>query len=257
VIVDLAGWGHVRVTGPDTDRFLQGLCTVNVGALAIGGHQWGAILNPKGRVLTVMQATRDADAVVLHCEASLADKTQALLERYAVMDDVAFERVEAPAHMVWPEPTDAAAGAWQAAVVMGAGVGAPAADVEAVRVAAGMLRYGADVDEQCFPFETPLSQFLDYGKGCYIGQEPVFRVHSQGNAARQLRALQIEGDGAVDAGAPVVHAERANAGQVTSAAVSPRYGSIALAYLHRTVWEPGGSVTVAGRQAVVRALPLA
>ena len=258
MIVDLPSWGHLRVTGGDTVRFLQGISTVNVEALGAGGHGWGAMLNPKGRVLTVIQATRGADDVILHCEPSLTDKTLALLEKYAVMDDVAFERLGGPAHVVWPEPGGDATRAWDAPVVLGAAPGAVAsdADVEIVRVEAGILRYGVDVDEDNFPFETPLGRFLDYGKGCYVGQEPVFRVYSQGQAARFLRGLVIEGDGAVAPGAQVAHAERENAGKVTSAAVSPRHGAIALAYLHRTVATPGGEVTVDGRRAVVREVPL-
>lgn len=259
MIVDLPGWGHLRVTGVDTQRFLQGICTVNVSALATGGHGWGAMLNPKGRVLTVIQATRGADDVVLHCEPHLTDKTLALLERYAVMDEVEFARLDGPAHMVWPEPGDpaGAAAAWDAPVVMAPAPGAPAsdADVEIVRVEAGILRYGVDVDEDNFPFETPLGRYLDYAKGCYVGQEPVFRVYSQGNAARFLRGLVIDG-GPVAPGAQVSHPDRDNAGKVTSSATSPRHGAIALAYLHRSVAAPGGEVTVDGRRAVVREVPL-
>ena len=49
--VDRSAWGRLRVTGGDRVRFLQGLTTVNVEQLADGAHAWGAILNPKGRVL--------------------------------------------------------------------------------------------------------------------------------------------------------------------------------------------------------------
>jgi glycine cleavage system aminomethyltransferase T len=70
-----------------------------------------------------------------------------------------------------------------------------------------------------------------------------------------LRGLAVEGDGPCEVGAEVAHAARAKAGIVTSAAVSPDFGSIALAYLHRTVWEPGGEVTVSGRPARVVELP--
>jgi folate-binding protein YgfZ len=258
VIVSLDGWGHLRVSGPDTDRFLQGLCTINVPALPVGGHAWGAILNPKGRVLSVIEMSRDAGGILIHTEPSLSDKTQALLERYAVMDDVVFERVDGPAHKIWPGPGEAAATAWDAPVVMAPAPGPAAseADVEIVRVEAGILRYGVDVDEAHFPFETPLERSIDYTKGCYVGQEPVFRVHAQGAAAQTLRGLVIDGDGPVEAGALVVHVDRDKPCTVTSAAVSPRHGSIALAYLHKTVWQPGGEVTVAGRRAVVRELPL-
>jgi folate-binding protein YgfZ len=252
VIVGLDTWGHVRVEGADTERFLQGVCTVNVKALAPGGQGWGAMLSPKGRVLVVLQATRDGDAVLLHTEQT--DALQALLDKYAVMDEVVFTRVEGPAYMVW----DRAATAWDAPVVMAAPPGpvASADEAEVMRVEAGMLKYGVDVDDGNFPFETPLARFIDYGKGCYIGQEPVFRVYSQGQAARTMRALVIDGDGPVEPGAGVAHATRDNAGTVTSSVVSPRFGAIALAYLHRTVWDPGGEVTVAGRRAVVRELPL-
>lgn len=258
MIVDRSDWAHVEVAGPDTLRFLQGLTTINVQALAPGAHGWGAILSPKGRVLSVIVATRRAADVVIHCEPSLGDATRALLEKYAVMDEVTFTTLAGPAYTAWPEPGGDAARAWDAPIVLGAlpGPAAPAGDVEIVRVEAGMLRYGVDVDEDHFPFETPLVRFLDYEKGCYIGQEPVFRVHAQGAAARALRALVIDGEGPVDAGAPVAHAERANAGVVTSSVVSPRHGPIALAYLHRTVAAPGGEVIVADRRAVVREAPL-
>jgi folate-binding protein YgfZ len=255
VIVDLSAWGHVRVTGSDQIRFLQGLTTANVAALAPGGHTWGAILNPKGRVLSVIRATRGDDHVVIHCEPSLIDKTRALLDRYAVMDDVAFELLATPAYTEWTGPAQA----WEAPIVLGAlpGPAASDGDVEIARVEAGILRYGVDVDEDAFPFETPLGRFLDYEKGCYIGQEPVFRVHARGQAARALRGLRVRGDAAPAIGAKVVHPARPDAGQVTSAALSPRLGPIALAYLHRTAWDLGAEVQVDGMPATVVEIPFA
>src|SRR6185436_19197146 len=97
----------------------------------------------------------------------------------------------------------------------------------------------------------------DYGKGCYVGQEPVFRVYSQGKSARVMRGLRLAGDGPAARGAVVVHPAKADAGAVTSSVVSPQLGPIALAYLHRTSWEVGGTVTVDGRSATVVELPFA
>lgn len=253
ILVDRTTWGRLRVTGGDRDRFLQGLTTVNVDQLADGAHGWGAILNPKGRVLSVIDIARIGEAFVIACEAQLADKTRALLERYAVMDDVTFEPITGPAHQAW----DDAAAVWHAPIVEGARDGALAEDhpdVERLRIRAGFLRYGADVDEDHFPFETPLAQFLDYGKGCYVGQEPVFRVHAQGNAARTLRGIAIEGAEPVAAGAQITHASKANAGVVTSS-VGDGGQTLALGYVHRTCWTPGDSVEIAGRRAVLHELP--
>ncbi len=253
VVVDRSSWGRLRVTGSDRVRFLQGLTTVNVEQLADGAHAWGAILNPKGRVLSVIDVARVGEAFVIACEASIADKTRTLLEKYAVMDDVVFEPITGPAHQVWQDPVDV----WRAPIVDGANDASRderEPQVEAMRIRAGFPRYGVDVGEDNFPFETPLAQFLDYQKGCYVGQEPVFRVHAQGNAARTLRALAIEGADAVAADAPIKHPAKDNAGVVTSSVIDGDR-TLALGYLHRTVWTPGDTVEVAGRRAVVHELP--
>lgn len=249
IAIDRSSWGRLRVTGGDRVRFLQGLTTVNVEALADGAHGWGAILSPKGRVLSVIDIAHAGDAFVVSCEPQLADKTRALLERYAVMDDVVFEPITGPAHQLWDDP----ASAWTAPIVAGPGADSLDDDpaVERVRIHAGFLRYGADVDEDHFPFETPLARFLDYGKGCYVGQEPVFRVHAQGNAARALRGLVIEGAAPIAAGTALAAPAK---GAVTSS-IAVGDATHALAYLHRTCWEPGSTVEVDGRKATVHELP--
>jgi folate-binding protein YgfZ len=253
--IDLSGWGHIEITGVDRVRFLQGLTTINLATLPTGGHAWGAILSPKGRVLSVVEATVAADHILLHCEPGLIEKTLGILDRYAVMDEVAARAVQLAAHKQWASPADA----WTAPVVLAPPPGPVSTPehAEIARVEAGILRYGQDVDEDVFPFESPLGHFLDYQKGCYVGQEPVFRVHAQGKAARTLRGLRVEGPGPVERGDVVAHATRATAGTVTSAALSPRLGSIALAFLHRSVWDVGGEVAVgpSGRTARVVELP--
>lgn len=254
MIIDRSSWGRLRVTGGDRIRFLQGLTTVNVESLADGAHAWGAILNPKGRVLSVIDVARVGETILVACEPSLADKTRALLERYAVMDDVTFEPLTGPAHQSWDDPVSV----WRAPIVEGPEAGALAetdAAVERLRIRAGFLRYGVDVGEDNFPFETPLAQFLDYQKGCYVGQEPVFRVHAQGNSAKALRGLVIEGSAPIAAGAGIKHANKDNAGVVTSAVDGGDGTTLAIGYLHRTVWDVGGTVTIDGRSATVRELP--
>lgn len=256
MIIDRSGWGRLRIAGSDRVRFLQGLTTVNVSALVDGAHGWGSILTPKGRVVAVIDIAREGETFVATCEGAIADKTRAVLERYAVMDDVTFEPVAGPLHQIW----DTAADAWAAPFVAGEAVRGGevmpelAPEVEALRIHAGFLRYGVDVDEDHFPFETPLGGFLDYGKGCYVGQEPVFRVHAQGNSARALRGLLIAGTEPVPTGATIKHPTKDNAGVVTSA-VREGDNVVALGYLHRTCWEAGGTVEIAGRAATVYELP--
>lgn len=250
--IDRSNWGRLRISGGDRERFLQGLTTINVQGLADGAHGWGAILNPKGRVLTVINLAKLGEELLLACEPSLAEKTRTLLEKYAVMDDVVFEPITGPAHQTWDDPVSV----WRAPIAEGGGdVAETDVAVERLRIRGGFLRYDVDVDEDHFPFETPLAQFLDYQKGCYVGQEPVFRVHAQGNSARVLRGLVIEGEAPVAKGTIIKHAQKDKAGEVTSAVAAGDGTTVALGYLHRTVWDVGGTVEIDGRKATVRELP--
>jgi folate-binding protein YgfZ len=250
--IDRSTWGRLRITGGDRERFLQGLTTVNVQSLADGAHGWGAILNPKGRVLTVINLAKLGEEFLLACEPALADKTRAILERYAVMDDVVFETVTGPAHQHWEEPVSV----WRAPIVDGAGDVAESDErVERLRIRGGFMKYDVDVGEDNFPFETPLAQFLDYQKGCYVGQEPVFRVHAQGNSAKVLRGFEIDGAAPIAVGANIRHENKDNAGKITSSIAAGDGNTIAIGYLHRTVWDVGGTVEIDGRTATVRELP--
>jgi folate-binding protein YgfZ len=249
VIVDQSDWGQLRVTGADRTRFLQGMLTNDVAPLAAGGYLRAAMLNVKGRVLALVDVVAAADSYLLLTEPITAAKVHELLDRHAIADDVAFASEASPVHRVWAAPADV----WTAPPVFAAA--APAGDAEVRRVEAGLPRYGVDVTEEHFPFEANLDAAISYTKGCYIGQEVVARAHARGHANKRLVGIRLAGAGPADAGAPVAAAARAAAGTITSSVVSPAFGPIALAYLHKSVWEPGTAVEVGGRGGVVAALP--
>ncbi len=268
MILDQSEWGHLRVTGQDRVRFMQGMCTADIAALkpipptadgAAPAESWtrASILNPKGRVLSVIELACWPEHILITCDPTIANKTLEILRKYAIMDDVNFEPVEQTVYRVWDSPQ----AVWEAAPIFAPlpAAAAAASDIECRRVEAGMPKYGADVDETCFPFESPLSRYIDYEKGCYLGQEPVSRVHHRGNPSRALRGLRVaiprETDHDIAPGQVVAHPERAQAGTITSAAYSPTWGAIALAYLHRTVFAAGTEVEVAGHKATVVELP--
>jgi tRNA-modifying protein YgfZ len=253
VLVDQTGWGTVRVTGGDRVRFLQGMCMGNVESVPEGGWLRTATLNVKGRLLSLFDLVRRADDLLLLCQPGLADATADLLSRHAIADDVEFARIDLPVHRVWDTP----AAVWTAPPVLAPPPGPPASAevVDVRRIEAGLPLWGVDVSDESFPFETPLARVIDYNKGCFIGQEPLARVRARGNPSRLLRGLRVAGSAAPARGSRVHHAERDDAGQVTSAAVSPVFGPIALAYLHRQAWQPGGTVGVDGQNAEVVELP--
>jgi len=137
------------------------------------------------------------------------------------------------------------------------------AAVTAARVEAGYPLFGVDMNDDTIPLEAGIEdRAISFTKGCYVGQEVVIRIlhRGHGRIVRKLVGLRFDG---VDLPAPLVrlHAGGRDVGFITSSALSPRFGAIALGYVHRDFVEPGSRVEAdaAGVKmaATVNALPLA
>ena len=117
--------------------------------------------------------------------------------------------------------------------------------MEAARLESGYPLFGIDMDTDTIPLEAGIEgRAISLTKGCYVGQEVIIRVlhRGHGRVAKRLVTLLVEGD-APQRGAVVRSGEK-EIGRVTSAAVSPRFGALALAYVHRDFVEPGTAVVV-------------
>ena len=133
-----------------------------------------------------------------------------------------------------------------------------AAAAEAIRIEAGVPRFGRDMDEETIPLEAGIeARAISFTKGCYVGQEVIIRVlhRGHGRVARKLVGLLCDG-GTPPAAGTAVAAQGRDIGEVTSAAMSAARGKpIALAYLHRDFVVPGTAVTVGGESGIVSELP--
>jgi tRNA-modifying protein YgfZ len=112
---------------------------------------------------------------------------------------------------------------------------------EVLRIEAGVPRFGAEMGAETMPAEAGIvERAVDFEKGCYIGQEPVARLHYKGRPNRRLRGLQLSA--AAAPGAPLRLGEK-EVGRIGSACVSPARGPIALAIVRREA-EPGAELAV-------------
>ena len=127
--------------------------------------------------------------------------------------------------------------------------------LDVLRVEDGRPWYGRDVTEDNLLHETGLvAEYHSPTKGCYVGQEVIARLEARGaNVNKVLRGLKLALPASPDT--PVTRDGR-EVGRVTTAGVSPRLGPVAMAYVHRSANEPGTTVEVDGRTAVIAALPL-
>ena len=102
---------------------------------------------------------------------------------------------------------------------------------EIVRVESGRPRFGLDMSSEHMPAEAGIvERAVDFEKGCYIGQEPVARLHYRGKPNRTLRGLRLSAPAAH--GDPLLLGER-EVGAIGTACLSPAHGAIALAIVRR------------------------
>lgn len=126
--------------------------------------------------------------------------------------------------------------------------------LDLLRIEDGRPWFGPDLGEENLLHETGLlREYHSSSKGCYLGQEVIARLEARGgHVSRQVRGLRLSA--ATSAGATVGR-DGKDVGRVTTAGVSPRFGPIALAVLHRSAFDPGTPVAVAGVPATVVAVP--
>jgi tRNA-modifying protein YgfZ len=133
------------------------------------------------------------------------------------------------------------AGALREALLGGGAAEVGPAAAEVLRIEAGRPRFGAEMGVETMPAEAGIVDLaVSFTKGCYIGQEPVARLHYRGRPNRHLRGLALSAPAAP--GAVLALGEK-EVGRVGSACVSPARGPIGLAIVRREA-EPGAELAV-------------
>ena len=133
-----------------------------------------------------------------------------------------------------------------------AAVAAGAAEVdravyEVARIESGLPEYGYEIGEAYIPLEAGLWGEVSFSKGCYIGQEIIARMESRGKLAKTLVGIRAAG--------PLAAGTLFSGGVVTSAAESPRFGWIGLAFVKPAEASAGTHLEAGGVTVTVAPLP--
>lgn len=105
-----------------------------------------------------------------------------------------------------------------------------------LRVEAGLPGADAELSEAYTPLEVGMEQAVSGNKGCYPGQEVIARQITYGKVTQQLAGFRLETP--LETGASL-YADDKPVGKITSTAVSPRYGLIALGVVKRPYHQVG------------------
>jgi len=133
------------------------------------------------------------------------------------------------------------------------------ADDAARRIARSVPRFGAEIDGAANPLELGLADYVDFAKGCYVGQEIVARLDSYDKVQRRLVVLHADGPLAVGdtlvtsaPGAAGPAGRRHARARVTTVAADGAGGAHALAVVPAAWLKVGASVVLERTGAAVR-----
>jgi folate-binding protein YgfZ len=228
--------GVVKVAGDDARRFLNGLATNDIGKVAPGQARYAALLTPQGKIIAdylVAAATPDdGGGFFLDCPRALARTLVDKLNFYKLRAKVTVDDLSGALGVMaawdgaglseyglsYADPRLAALGTRtilppdvvaEAAVDLGATL-ADAEAYDAHRIALGVPRGGMDFAYgDTYPHEANMDQLagVDFGKGCYIGQEVVSRVEHRSSARNRLVPVAYD-EFAPSSGLPVMAADK-------------------------------------------------
>lgn len=285
---DVSHIGKLVFSGPDRKEFLQGLLTNDVASLKPGGALPTCLLTHKGKLVADFSLyDRGEDLFVLAPPAAVEPMRQALAKYLPLSDttltdatldlaalwvggpkaSAALERARGGAAVLAAPPffdggaivlcaPGDAARLWEALGKAGAAaVGLRA--LKTLRVEAGRPLFGVDMGPDHHPAEAALEDRISTTKGCYLGQETVTRLKTQGRPPRKLSGLKVDGlTPERTEGKPLTQASQA-AGTATSAVFSPRLNAtLALALLKTDLSVPGARLDIEGSSAEVVPLPV-
>ena len=223
----------VRVAGPDACDYLQRMVSNDVAALAVGQACPALLLTATARVIAPLVVWRrgEHDFLVL-TEPDLGEPVRALLARMRLRATCEIEPEEHEAALVFGDDVVGFATDFPGArEVVDGGLAATidAVELEARRIAAGIPRWGREIDDRVMPAEAGLeSSHISFDKGCYPGQEPIARLHYRGHPNRALRVLRLDEVPPYDT--ELLH-EGKVVGRVTSAVRQGDGSVVALAYV--------------------------
>lgn len=228
--------GVVKVVGDDARRFLNGLTTNDIDEVTPASPRFAALLTPQGKIIVdfiVAEAdSADGGGFFLDCPRALATTLVDKFNFYKLRAKVLIEDLSAVLGVmaIWngsatseyglsyPDPRLAALGtrvmlpphlAKEAADDLGATL-VDCEQYEAHRIALGVPRGGIDFNYgDTFPHEADMDQLagVDFGKGCYVGQEVVSRVEHRASARSRVVPVTYE-NAAPMAGLPVTAGEK-------------------------------------------------
>ncbi|MBN9885841.1 YgfZ/GcvT domain-containing protein [Salipiger abyssi] len=190
----------LRLSGPDSEQFLQGLVTNDVTQLK-NGMVYAALLTPQGKYRSDFLLVPAGEDILIDVAADLADDLMRALSLYKLRSKVEIAETDievtrgtgTPPEGAFADPRDPSLG-WRGYD----GQPGDAADWEALRVAACVPESGVELTPDTFILEAGFERLhgVDFHKGCFVGQEVTARMKHKTSLRKGLVTVGVEGSAA-------------------------------------------------------------
>ncbi len=189
----------LRLSGKDTEAFLQGLVTNDIGRLE-DGLVYTALLTPQGKFLADFFLKRDGASVLLDVAEGHADGLTKRLSMYKLRAEVTIEETDlhvqrgtglAPAKAL-ADPRHPDLG-WRDYSTEAEGD--DGTDWDGIRVRHCIPETDVELTPDSYILEAGFEKLngVDFKKGCYVGQEITARMKHKTELRKGLRTVSING----------------------------------------------------------------
>ena len=198
----------LRLSGPDTRDFLQGLITNDIAKLS-DGMVYAALLTPQGKYLADFFLAENGEDILLDVAEDLGDMLTQRLMMYKLRANVTIAPAELHLHQGlgdipadgFADPRHQALG-WRAYRAEKAEEGI--AEWDALRVQHLIPETGIELTPDTFILEAGFERLngVDFRKGGYVGQEVTARMKHKTSLRKGLAKVAV--DGAADVGTDIL-----------------------------------------------------
>ena len=248
-VVSVNHRGFIKLSGPDSEKFLQGQVTCDLTQLDTQSSLNGAHLTPKGRIIFLFSITRDSQgALLLETNPSVIELAMASFKKYSVFfkteitevtdqfvsvlvsgpnADTIINKIDADTSRLIDIDTyslSIRAERTQACLSKVSGELIPAGQgySDLLRIRSGTADVTAESSDSFIVqmINLDAQNYISFKKGCYTGQEIVARAHYRGTVKRRMYILNLATSTLPAIGEGLINSDGKVIGNVTNVALA-------------------------------------
>ena len=196
----------LRVSGSDSETFLQGQLSNDINKLDASSVQLSAYCQHQGKILALFWVTKNEDSFFLSFPSDLIETIKSRLQMFVIMSDVVIEDITKDYIQV-----GSIGEVHQEALAINDKLSLILADKKDINkfnmeliehwnkacIDSSLPEIFTATSEKLVPqmLNLDINEFgVNFSKGCYPGQEVVARLHYLGSAKRRLFAFELDSD---------------------------------------------------------------